>query len=82
MKIALFLHQPKCSVESGNGILQALQPYHSFKIFTRWPLDADFFDDVDMIAYREVSAMLIVLITCWHTTEIELETLLVEAEGI
>ena len=50
MKIALFLHQPKCSVESGNGILQALQPYHSFKIFTRWPLDADFFDDVDMIA--------------------------------
>jgi glutamine amidotransferase-like uncharacterized protein len=50
MKIALFLHQPKCSVESGNGILQALQPYHSFKIFTRWHLDADFFDDVDMVA--------------------------------
>ena len=50
MKIALFLHQPKCSIESGNGILQALQPYHSFKIFTRWHLDADFFDDVDMIA--------------------------------
>ena len=50
MKIALFLHQPKCSVESGNGILRALQPYHTFKIFTRWPLDADFFDDVDMIA--------------------------------
>jgi hypothetical protein len=44
------LHQPKCSVESGNGILQALQPYHNFKIFTRWPLAADFFDDVDMIA--------------------------------
>lgn len=50
MKIALFIHQPKCSIESGNGILQALQPYHTFKIFTRWHLDADFFDDVDMIA--------------------------------
>ena len=50
MKIALFLHQPKCSIESGNGILRALQPYHQFKIFTKWKLDRDFFDDVDMIA--------------------------------
>jgi hypothetical protein len=23
-KIALFLHQPKCSVQSGNGIMQSL----------------------------------------------------------
>jgi glutamine amidotransferase-like uncharacterized protein len=51
MKIALFVHQPKCSIESGNGILQALQPYHTFKIFTKWRLDADFFDDVDCIAF-------------------------------
>ena len=50
MKIALFVHQPKCSIESGNGILQALQPHHTFKIFTRYPVDQDFFDDVDMVA--------------------------------
>jgi glutamine amidotransferase-like uncharacterized protein len=49
-RIALFLHQPKCSIESGNGILRALQPYYQFKIFTKWRLDQDFFDDVDMIA--------------------------------
>ncbi len=48
-KIALFLHQPKCSVQSGNGIMQALSPSYSFKIFTRHELESDFFDDVDMI---------------------------------
>ncbi len=48
-KIALFLHQPKCSVQSGNGIMQALSPSYSFKIFTRHELEADFFDDVDMV---------------------------------
>ena len=49
-KIALFIHHPKCSIECGNGILEALQPYYKFKIFTSWHLDANFFDDVDMIA--------------------------------
>ncbi len=48
-KIALSLHQPKCSVQSGNGIMRALSPFYSFKIFTRHELEADFFDDVDMI---------------------------------
>jgi Biotin-protein ligase, N terminal len=48
--IALFLHQPKCSVQSGNGIMQALQPDYRFKIFTKHRLEKDFFDDVDIIA--------------------------------
>jgi glutamine amidotransferase-like uncharacterized protein len=48
-KIALFLHQPYCSVQSGNGIMRALSPFYSFKIFTRHELEADFFDDVDMV---------------------------------
>jgi len=48
-QIALFLHQPKCSVQSANGIMRALNPSYSFKIFTRHELEADFFDDVDMI---------------------------------
>ena len=48
--IALFLHQPKCSVQSGNGIIKALSPYFRFKIFTKHELEDDFFDDVDIIA--------------------------------
>ena len=49
-KIALFLHQPKCSVQSGNGIMKALSSHYSFKIFTRHEVERDFFDDVDCIA--------------------------------
>lgn len=48
-KIALFLHQPKCSIQSGNGIMRALSSSYSFKIFTRHALEADFFDDVDIV---------------------------------
>lgn len=49
-RIAIFVHQPKCSIESANGIIRALEPHYRFKIFTKWKLDRDFFDDVDMIA--------------------------------
>lgn len=47
--IALFVHQPKCSVQSGNGIIRALNDYYTFKIFTRHELEDDFFDDVDIV---------------------------------
>jgi glutamine amidotransferase-like uncharacterized protein len=50
-RIALFLHQPYCSVQSGNGIMRALGDHYNFKIFTRHDLERDFFDDVDMIAF-------------------------------
>ena len=49
--IALFLHQPKCSVQSGNGIIKALHPHYKFKIFTKHELEDDFFDDVDMVLF-------------------------------
>ncbi len=49
--IALFLHQPKCSVQSGNGIIKALHPYYKFKIFTKHELEDNFFDDVDMVCF-------------------------------
>ena len=49
--IALFLHQPRCSVQSGNGIIQSLAPYYKFKIFTRHQLEDNFFDDVDCVAF-------------------------------
>ena len=49
--IALFLHQPMCSIQSGNGIIKALSSHYNFKIFTRHKLEHGFFDDVDMVAF-------------------------------
>lgn len=48
--IALFIHQPKCSVQSANGILRALGRDYRFKIFTRHELEDSFFNDVDIVA--------------------------------
>ena len=48
--IALFLYDPKCSVQSGNGVIHALQSDYNFKIFSINPLEDNFFDDVDIIA--------------------------------
>lgn len=48
--IALFLYDPKCSVQSGNGVIKALQSDYNFKIFSINPLEDNFFNDVDMIA--------------------------------
>jgi glutamine amidotransferase-like uncharacterized protein len=48
--IALFVYDPKCSVQSGNGIIKALQTDYNFKIFSVNPLEDNFFDDVDIIA--------------------------------
>ena len=48
-RIALFLYQPYCSVQSGNGVIQALEPDYRFKIFSKQRLESDFFDDVDIV---------------------------------
>ena len=48
--IALFVHDPKCSVQSTNGIMRALSPHYRFKIFGKNSLEDVFFDGVDMIA--------------------------------
>ena len=48
--IALFLYDPKCSVQSGNGVIHALQSHYNFKIFCKNTLEKNFFDDVDIIA--------------------------------
>jgi hypothetical protein len=48
--IALFIADPKCSVQSGNGILKALGNDYKFKIFSKNLLEEDFFDNVDMVA--------------------------------
>jgi hypothetical protein len=49
--IALYICDPKCSVQSGNGIIQALSPYYRFKLFSRNTVEDTFFDDVDMVAF-------------------------------
>jgi glutamine amidotransferase PdxT len=51
MKIAIFIHHPKCSVQSVNGIIQALSPNYTFKIFTKNKLEYNFFDDVDAVCF-------------------------------
>lgn len=49
--VALFLHQPKCSIQSGNGIIYALQDNFNFKIFTKQSVESGFFNDVDIVAF-------------------------------
>ena len=49
--IALFLHQPKCSFQSGNGIIKALEEHYTFKIFTKHEIENDFFNNVDIVAF-------------------------------
>jgi len=48
--IALFIYDPKCSVQSANGIMRALGNHYNFKIFSKNTVEEDFFDNVDMIA--------------------------------
>jgi len=48
--IALFIADPKCSVQSGNGIMKALGEHYNFKLFSKNILEDNFFDDIDMIA--------------------------------
>jgi hypothetical protein len=48
--IALFLYDPKCSVQSGNGIIRALQNHYNFKIFSKNKIEDNFFDNVDIVA--------------------------------
>ena len=58
-KIALFLHQPRCSIQSGNGIMKALSSDYDFKIFTKHELEDDFFDDVGIVDMIETDVLTI-----------------------
>jgi len=49
--IALFVQHPKCSVQSCNGIIKALGPNYTYKIFTKHENEDDFFDDVDLVIF-------------------------------
>jgi glutamine amidotransferase-like uncharacterized protein len=49
-RIALFIADPICSVQSGNGMIRALEKHYDFKIFSKNAVEDDFFENVDMIA--------------------------------
>ena len=49
--IALYIRDPKCSVQCGNGMMKALGKYYNFKIFSKNVVEDVFFDDVDMVAF-------------------------------
>jgi hypothetical protein len=48
--IALFLYDPKCSVQSCNGIIKALSKYYKFKLFSKNEVEYNFFEGVDLVA--------------------------------
>lgn len=47
-RAAIFVNHPKCSVQSSNGVMNALDGYR-FKIFTKHEVEDNFFDDCDLI---------------------------------
>lgn len=48
--IALFINDPKCSVQSGNGIINALAGQYNFKLFSKNEVEEGFFKGVDIMA--------------------------------
>lgn len=49
--IALYICDPKCSVQCGNGMIQALGQHYRFKLFSKNTVEDTFFDDVDIVAF-------------------------------
>lgn len=50
-RIAIFVHQPYCSVDSANGIILSLSSHYNFKLFSKDAVEDSFFDDVDAVCY-------------------------------
>jgi Biotin-protein ligase, N terminal len=48
--VAIFVSDPKCSVQSSNGIMKSLGTRYNFKIFSKNQVEPNFFDHVDLIA--------------------------------
>lgn len=49
--VALFVCDPKCSVQSTNGVMKALSSSYNFKLFSKNEVEDGFFDDVDMVVF-------------------------------
>jgi phosphoribosylformylglycinamidine (FGAM) synthase-like amidotransferase family enzyme len=50
-KVALFVYDPKCSVQSGNGIMKALGEQYNFRLFSKNEMEQGFFDDIDLVIF-------------------------------
>jgi glutamine amidotransferase-like uncharacterized protein len=50
-RIALFVHHPRCSIQSINGIIKSLEEHYVFKTFTKHEIEEGFFDDVDIVCF-------------------------------
>lgn len=50
-RIAIFVHQPYCSVDSANGIILSLSSHYNFKLFSKDQVEDSFFDDVDAVCF-------------------------------
>jgi len=50
-RIALFVHHPRCSIQSVNGIIKSLEEHYVFKTFTKHEIEEGFFDDVDIVCF-------------------------------
>lgn len=50
-KIALFIYDPKCSVQCGNGMINALSEHYDFRLFSKNEMEGGFFDDFDIVAF-------------------------------
>ena len=48
--IALFVADPYCSVQSANGIINALGNDYTFKLFSKNEVEDGFFDGIDLVA--------------------------------
>jgi hypothetical protein len=50
--IAMFINDPKCSVQSGNGLLKALEDDYHFKLFSKNEMEDGFFNkNIDIVAF-------------------------------
>ena len=49
--IALFISDPKCSVQSGNGVMSALSKHYNFRLFSKNEVEDDFFDKIDIVCF-------------------------------
>ena len=49
--MALFVHHPECSIQSANGVIDALTDICTVKLFSHGPVEDHFFDNVDIVAF-------------------------------
>lgn len=50
-KIALFIYDPKASVQCANGMMKALGDNYDFRLFSKNEMEEGFFDDFDIVAF-------------------------------